>query len=1241
MAGIGVLPAAHLAALGDDASVSMGWIEMVMPKDDQGEAVSNAYAMRVVEEPANKFVRMIKEPLNLISVMGPARSGKSTLMNLLAGCTTTELFATYPGMETFTKGVYVPTRVVTLPQFSSLEGEPVVEAANSAIKVSFVDTEGQGAVGDVYDMNLFSPALVTSRVVIYNRTGGLLTEEILGQLGMMTQAAKRLQTADAAAAAKGPIFGHLFIIFNQFRLNVNDTADSLRDKLMAEEKNPDAVGTTRNNIRKLLALTFESIKVCILPDRLKSDARDALSDGTKKFLLLSDFEPKYLEYFKVLRNALSRALVTPRELTKGTPLTGGAIADFMPSFADAINKQEPLNLPSIFEAAQNEAVNKAQVEFTNSLTASVASRLQDEAKPTQMLSSFFDTDVSILLTQLAKTLSYMPPDVIQKAQGQASQSAEPTRKNLLDTNLSRVRALLASALTAAIKSIPAQIQAAFPADNVRASPTDIDSRLGAISTKLAAELKAKGDTFDPSCLPDKYADAIRQAVDIQRTSINERAGTAWAVWAADVNKSLMTTLLGGLAGLTTTTKVGESKVYTKKAAALVDTAKADFTRRLDAEYAWADRDAQKLQFTAAAEAAAKTQQALWEANDDEVRGALAALASRLQASYQIQLQDSLQPKIEPPSYSAITDPSPIRARLAEFCTTNKVSDTVTSDALFQFDSFVSGKKADFNNVYSKACSDYSNDLDKALSMQVPLVIDVYNRGLDSIDLELTSASTTRASIETKCNAVGTEAANSFKVVISGYNTIPGGAVSKPIVDTRTLQLTNSLAEGKAAKLSKYDEVVSVWNKALLTSIVVPIVDSALANKFANEVALAREVDAREADYMNRKRGDGDDARQKWKIFKTTTYLALVETVRRFDAYNIPGLEANLAATKEIQEKVISRITAPCATIASCLGMSWIGGGYDFYGGNPSALLPPQDLGLPQADPQKGQPGQNMRMFRMNNQGEPPSDGYRRDERTNLEFYEWAVEISDIIWGKPIVTDIKPVKVDTTEYGAQSTPLEVTVGTVSTETSTITDSQTWGISAGVEVGYKSGVKDVWEANVKGTFNAKFDSTHSSQVATTFTTSTSAKLVLPPNRISCINQLIFNQRTSLSYTAKVRVVPRLRFQNGFTAWGGGGNYRDNPNTNARKSGMGAGERRTDRLDFRRCDEIREDARANADPWEWQLCMERNPDLTSALDTLASGTPFEVYVKGKWEGITGKYAVTTVTPKSTTLTLLPMDM
>lgn len=215
---------------------------------------------------------------------------------------------------------------------------------------------------------------------------------------------------------------------------------------------------------------------------------------------------------------------------------------------------------------------------------------------------------------------------------------------------------------------------------------------------------------------------------------------------------------------------------------------------------------------------------------------------------------------------------------------------------------------------------------------------------------------------------------------------------------------------------------------------------------------------------------------------------------------------------------------------------------------------------------------------------------------------------------------------------------MTVGTNNTEISTITDSFSWALKSSVEVGNVQGVKDVMATSVKATFNAEISGTNITTATTQFSTTISTSLALPANRVNVVSQMIFNQRTSLPYTAKVRVVPKLRFENGFTRWGGGGDYLTNPNTAAIKPSFKQGSRTYGPQTFSRCDEIRADARANKDPWYWLIAMQRNAYLGTVLDNLANPLAYEVYVKGKWEGITGKYSVTTVTPKTTAASLMP---
>lgn len=541
--------------------------------DDVGsaDAGGKSYFLKVVEDPTNKTIRLIKDPLNLISVMGPARSGKSTLMNLLAGCKGTELFATYPGMETFTKGVYVPTRVLSLPQFSTLEGGQPVEAVNPNLKVSFVDTEGQVAVGAAYYLNLFSPALLTSRVVIYNRTGGLLTDEILSQLGMMTRAAQRLRVAGEitqdSSSSNRPTFGHLFILFNQFRLNAVDKPETLKVKLLTPEKEVNGAASNRNQIRALLASVFESIQVFILPDKLKEEARDALSDGTKKFLLLDDFQPVYHEYFSVLRSKLSEALKTPRELSPQQPLTGGAVADFMPLFADAINRAEPLNIPSIFEASQNEAIARAKLAFTTALSkVTEAYSAEQEPKPTQMLARLFDNEVALVVAQLAVTLSYMPNDIVARTQDECTALSGPFKDALLAANLARLRVVMSSALRVAVAELSAsaesQLQAEIPPS---APPTHllvpvakVELIIKSLQDSLGNALRTKAEALDPEALPDGWDTTLREAAEVKKTDLLVRANQAWAAWVINASTEGLDALTAAVVEVGKQVKLGDT-----------------------------------------------------------------------------------------------------------------------------------------------------------------------------------------------------------------------------------------------------------------------------------------------------------------------------------------------------------------------------------------------------------------------------------------------------------------------------------------------------------------------------------------------------------------------------------------------------------------------------------------------------------------------------------------------------------
>lgn len=74
------------------------------------------------------------------------------------------------------------------------------------------------------------------------------------------------------------------------------------------------------------------------------------------------------------------------------------------------------------------------------------------------------------------------------------------------------------------------------------------------------------------------------------------------------------------------------------------------------------------------------------------------------------------------------------------------------------------------------------------------------------------------------NAAVTVAKNKFSLAKGNLHASQGGAISSTTIQTYQSQLDMGLELDRKAKIDKYDEVVSVYNKALLSDMVIPIID---------------------------------------------------------------------------------------------------------------------------------------------------------------------------------------------------------------------------------------------------------------------------------------------------------------------------------------------------------------------------------------------------------------------------------
>lgn len=220
--------------------------------------------------------------------------------------------------------------------------------------------------------------------------------------------------------------------------------ETLRSILLDPEiEENDAAAKERNDIRTLLRSSFASVSVYILPDALKGEVRDEMQDNPNRFITIDDFRPKYLEYFKVLRTGLATALTEPHSIAPGSALTGGAMADFMPKFADAINAQESLNVPSLFETSRNEAINRALTKSKADFAVNLDKFAKQDAKPTADLSRVIDSDMARQLLDVELSLSYMPQEILKKLRVDAAEVLKPIKDSALAVNFLKLQSIAA------------------------------------------------------------------------------------------------------------------------------------------------------------------------------------------------------------------------------------------------------------------------------------------------------------------------------------------------------------------------------------------------------------------------------------------------------------------------------------------------------------------------------------------------------------------------------------------------------------------------------------------------------------------------------------------------------------------------------------------------------------------------------------------------------------------------------
>lgn len=131
---------------------------------------------------AIEFLSTLKGPLGVISMVGPYRTGKSTLLNR---CILKEqVFTVGATVRACTKGILLVKKVLDGPLMENGKPLPVI----------VIDTEGLGSIDatSTHDTRIFSMALLLSSLFIYNSVGAI-DENALSTLSLVTNICKFLK----------------------------------------------------------------------------------------------------------------------------------------------------------------------------------------------------------------------------------------------------------------------------------------------------------------------------------------------------------------------------------------------------------------------------------------------------------------------------------------------------------------------------------------------------------------------------------------------------------------------------------------------------------------------------------------------------------------------------------------------------------------------------------------------------------------------------------------------------------------------------------------------------------------------------------------------------------------------------------------------------------------------------------------------------------------------------------------
>ncbi|CAN0238010.1 unnamed protein product, partial [Ectocarpus sp. 4 AP-2014] len=291
------------------------------------------------------------QPLNIVTIVGAARKGKSFLMNALTR--QDGMFRASAGTPPCTAGADLSQTLMSLSDFKNGRGSTIHESTLNPT-IAFVDMEGQGDKSTEHDVRLATPFLLVSKVVLYNWMSLPNKNTMLEELEVMVQAADKVTTDNNQGQRH---FGHLIILVRDVggaeraeevkRLVLdNEEAGPGRTRL-AQRRAQDE----RNIIRDGLREGFASITVHAMP-RPHPQCGDRVVD-------MSDVEREFIASVDELRDTIVKHLSTHHEFAGKTIAGGKHTHEIVDGLCVAVNSAQDVSPPSVLEAIYTRQAGKA------------------------------------------------------------------------------------------------------------------------------------------------------------------------------------------------------------------------------------------------------------------------------------------------------------------------------------------------------------------------------------------------------------------------------------------------------------------------------------------------------------------------------------------------------------------------------------------------------------------------------------------------------------------------------------------------------------------------------------------------------------------------------------------------------------------------------------------------------------------------------------------------------------------